>query len=628
MAVESGDEDDLSINEQAISASEDEEGSDDERKHKKLLEAISSMGGRKRKKQSERSEASVQVSEFFVNAEGTGEKVNISDLLGTVEKTSGAANKTKKQLRNLQNSKGTLALPLNKQQTEKIQRGIAYEKTTKEVSCWQNIIVQNQKAEQIVFPLNQESLGPKQVEQVVAGWKAQTPLEQEIFRLLHSNSHPVNDPVLTPVEEASLKAMSLEEAKIRRAELQKTRALQSYYEAKAKREKNIKSKKYHKIQKKGKRKEFLKQFEEMVKTNPEGALEELKKMELSRMEERMSLKHQNSGKWAKSKAIMAKYDDSARKAMQEQLQMNKDLTQKIVVPSDDEHESNEEGLETVPDFVNDPEPIIDPVNPWMRVQLTHEEPEVSCVTTDEPQTAEQENEEEELIGEFERKRKLRQADEEDLIPTEEQSKRAGLKKILDHGEQISIIKEAFAGDDVISDFIKDKRKQEAAGKPKVVDLTLPGWGEWGGVGLKPSRWKRKRFRIKMASSPPRQDRKLPDTIISENRNTSIASHQVSQLPFPFQNTAQFESCIRTPIGQTWNTQGVVKKMTKPKVITKLGAIIAPMVKEDFINKTTTSAGKGPAIMLGENKRANKGREWSSAKHQGRRGSQKRKKQQT
>lgn len=120
----------------------------------------------------------------------------------------------------------------------------------------------------------------------------------------------------------------------------------------------------------------------------------------------------------------------ARKAMQEQLQMNKDLTQKIVVPSDDEHESNEEGLEMVPDFANDPEPVIDPVNPWMRGQLTHEEPDVSCVTTEEPQTAEQENEEEELIGEFEKKRKLRQADEEDLIPTEEQSKRAGLKKIL------------------------------------------------------------------------------------------------------------------------------------------------------------------------------------------------------
>lgn len=55
---------------------------------------------------------------------------------------------------------------------------------------------------------------------------------------------------------------------------------------------------------------------------------------------------------------------------------------------------------------------------------------------------------------------------------------------------MSIIKEAFAGDDIIADFLKDKKKQEEAGKPKVVDLTLPGWGDWGGVGLKPPRYKR------------------------------------------------------------------------------------------------------------------------------------------
>lgn len=60
---------------------------------------------------------------------------------------------------------------------------------------------------------------------------------------------------------------------------------------------------------------------------------------------------------------------------------------------------------------------------------------------------------------------------------------------------MSIIKEAFAGDDVISDFLKDKKKQEEAGQPKVVDLTLPGWGEWGGVGLKPSRRKRRKWDI-------------------------------------------------------------------------------------------------------------------------------------
>lgn len=748
MAV--SEENEFSMDNEVISASEDEEGSDDERKHNKLLQAISSLGGKRRKNQTERSEASLQVSEFFVSAEGAGDKVDLSDLLGTVEKTTGAT-KTKKQLRNLQNRKETLELPLNKEQTEKIQRSVAYEKSTKEVTNWQSIIVQNQKAEQLVFPLNQEPSGPKRVEQVVAGWKAQTPLEQEIFQLLHMNRQPVHDPVLTPVEEASLKAMSLEEATIRRAELQKARALQSYYEAKAKREKRIKSKKFHKIQKKAKRKEFLKQFEEMMKTNPTGALEELKKMEMSRVEERMSLKHQNSGKWAKSKAIMAKYDDSARKAMQEQLQMNKDLTQKMVIISDDEHETPEES-ETVPDFVNDVEPVIDPVNPWMRSRIPQEEPEISCVTTDKPQTPEDEeedeekNEEEELLADFHRKRMLRQTEDDDLIPTpaeqqivdsvsreevvgedtveisdsdenggeeeeedvsqfntlfrlmssektrdaptqddqddEEQleegqlrvrnwedlevleevsdphpstaavpsqppqppasdppakkSKREiNLNEVLtkeaktikvaltptvvedeEREEQIFIIKEAFAGDDVISDFLKDKRKQEEAGRPKVVDLTLPGWGEWGGVGLKTSQRKRKRFRKKMAPPPPRQDQKLPDVIISEKRNSSIAAHQVSHLPFPFQNTTQFESCIRTPVGQTWNTQSAMKKMTMPKVVTTMGAIIEPLVKEDVINeKSTKPVGKGPAILLDDKRRAKDGK--PSDKNKGR-----------
>ncbi|XP_030648367.1 U3 small nucleolar RNA-associated protein 14 homolog A [Chanos chanos] len=739
-AAAADDDDDLSLeDENVISASEDEEGSEDERRHTKLLEAISALGGKKKKKLAERSEASLQVSEFSVNADGAGEKINLSELLGTMTKTPGTLNKTQKQLKNLQQRKKTLELPLSKQETERIQRGLAYEKTAKEVSQWESVINQNQRAEQLVFPLQQESSAPKRVEQVVVGWKAQTPLEQEIFKLLHNNKQPIHDPVLTPVEEASLKAMSLEEAKIRRAELQKARALQSYYEAKAKRERKIKSKKYHKVQKKAKRKEFQKQFDEMVKTDPTGALEELKKMELARMEERMSLKHQNSGKWAKTKAIMAKYDDSARKAMQEQLEVNKELTQKLVLPSDDEDdEGNKEDPTTLPDFVNDPEPLIDPVNPWMRGKLTNEVSELDTpsaqtesqttegaveVREEDDEENEEETEEEKLLREFENRRKLRQAEEEDLTPapveesktqsqdTEEaggvsedeevsefntlftrlmnsskgpaasageQGEAEGLleeglvrvqtledledlaedvgavepsepaskpstetpgpseepseppskknKKEIDpntvltkdatsikvpltptvveneedHDEQTNIIKEAFAGDDVISDFLKDKREQEEAGKPKVVDLTLPGWGEWGGGGLKPSRHKRRKFQIQVATPPPRKDQKLPAVIISEKRDGSVASHQVSQLPFPFENPAQFETTIRTPVGYTWNTQTTFKKMTAPKVITRMGAIIEPMAKEDLMkDKTAKGPTKEPAIKLSE-----------------------------
>lgn len=59
-------------------------------------------------------------------------------------------------------------------------------------------------------------------------------------------------------------------------------------------------------------------------------------------------------------------------------------------------------------------------------------------------------------------------------------------------DQKQMIKEAFAEDDVIRDFLKEKREAVEASKPKDVDLTLPGWGEWGGLGLKPSAKKRRR----------------------------------------------------------------------------------------------------------------------------------------
>ncbi|XP_035290994.1 U3 small nucleolar RNA-associated protein 14 homolog A [Anguilla anguilla] len=766
--VEDEDERELfKVDDAVISASEDEGGSDDERKHRKLLDAISSLGGKKRRKLAERSEASAQISEFSVSAEGAGEKITLGDLLGTIEKTA-VITKTKKQLKNLQNRSDTLELPLSRKQTEKIQREVAYGKSSEEISSWQGVVLRNQKAEQLVFPLNQEPSGPKRVEQVVAGWKAQTPLEQEIFNLLRMNKQPVHDPVLTPTEEASLKAMSLEEAKIRRAELQKARALQSYYEAKAKRDKKIKSKKYHRVLNKAKRKEFLKEFEEMRKTDPASALEELEKMELARMQERMSLKHQNSGKWAKSRAIMAKYDNEARKAMQQQLEVNKELTKKLVIPSESrDEEGSEEGPEeaavALPDFVNDVQPA-DATNPWMMGKLTAEAPEPAEGSDIEPpaegvqQPENQEDgtdeeevieEEEVLLREFEERRKLRQSEkgDRDLVPVmpvereeivnekdasgvveisedeeedeeEEVSefnslfqklaekeqeaamdaettnsakvedreepalleegltrlrtledmdllsqevsvemdepaalstetagseettipqpskKKKRKKNMIDCNEVLTkeakvikiplaptvieeeeeneevqkmIIKEAFAGDDVISDFLKEKRKLEEAGKPKVVDLTLPGWGEWGGLGLKPSRNKRRRFRVKADPPPPRQDKNLPSVIISEKRNSSITVHQVGQLPFPFASPEQFESCIRTPIGNTWNTQRTVQKLTAPKVVTQMGAIIEPITKEDFIKgKTLATTGKQPDISLSAGKGPNRG----------------------
>lgn len=44
-------------------------------------------------------------------------------------------------------------------------------------------------------------------------------------------------------------------------------------------------------------------------------------------------------------------------------------------------------------------------------------------------------------------------------------------------DQKQMIKEAFAGDDVIKEFLKEKREAIQANKPKDLDLTLPGPAE-------------------------------------------------------------------------------------------------------------------------------------------------------
>ncbi|NXF56149.1 UT14A protein, partial [Oceanites oceanicus] len=700
-----------------------------------------------RRKLAERTEASVQVSEFNVSCKGAGEKLVLSELLQPIHPKS-ALSSVKKELTRVKQKKA-VELPLSKEEAKRVVREAAYVRTSKDVGKWQEVVLQNRRAEQLVFPLKQEIATVVPLEQVASAWKARTPLEQEIFGLLHKTQQPITDPLLTPEETASLQAMSLEEARQRRAELQKARAVQSYYEAKARREKKIKSKKYHRVLKKSKRRKALKEFELLHKSDPEAALAKLEELEQLRMQERMSLKHQNKGKWARSRAIMAKYDLEARKAMQEQLAKNKELMQKVRVelPEEEPGDVPEEDLTsvTIPAV-----PVgASGANPWMLGKPSDpvEEPEVqeglgdvavpgAAESKEEMEEEEEEmSEEEALLQDFAQKRHVRQQragspegrgeelaalgsaglacrrvgqtkggadeteavselpedspihpvcaeerpslgieqplqDQEEILlseklgrvrtmediealaseePVEEQEKpaaaraekrvqqqeegRAGdrrankppakkkmislqavlagkpqevqcpsLPVVMEEEEggidQRGAITEAFAGDDVVADFRREKRKAEQAAKPQPVNLVLPGWGEWGGTGLKPSTKKIKRFLLKPPPAPPRKDQHLPHVIMSERRNIHAAAHQVSELPFPFERHQQFEQSIRTPVGPTWNTQRAFQKLTAPRVITRAGHIIQPISAED-VPDMATAAGSGakPALEI-------------------------------
>lgn len=52
----------------------------------------------------------------------------------------------------------------------------------------------------------------------------------------------------------------------------------------------------------------MKDFESLQKTDPDAALKQLKLLEKSRAEERATLRHRNTGKWAKNQIIRATYN--------------------------------------------------------------------------------------------------------------------------------------------------------------------------------------------------------------------------------------------------------------------------------------------------------------------------------
>ncbi|KAF9098877.1 hypothetical protein BGX27_000711 [Mortierella sp. AM989] len=144
--------------------------------------------------------------------------------------------------------------------------------------------------------------------------------------------------------------------------------------------------------------------------------------------------------------------------------------------------------------------------------------------------------------------------------------------------QRDLVARAFANDNVVSEFEKEKMEVMEAEKPKDIDMTLPGWGSWAGKGAK----KKKNVVVKKAQPgdgvelSKRKDAKLAHVIINEKRDKKAATYSVTQIPHPFKSWAQYEQSLRAPIGKEWNTNATFQKMTLPRITTKLGKIIDPL----------------------------------------------------
>lgn len=84
-----------------------------------------------------------------------------------------------------------------------------------------------------------------------------------------------------------------------------------------------------------------------------------------------------------------------------------------------------------------------------------------------------------------------------------------------------LVRKAFAGDDVVADFQKEKQETMQDEEEKIVDNSLPGWGNWTGDGISKKERKRNKGKVLVKvdgiQKEKRLDAKLDRVIINEKR---------------------------------------------------------------------------------------------------------------
>lgn len=145
----------------------------------------------------------------------------------------------------------------------------------------------------------------------------------------------MRDEDIVQTESLKMNHLSVEEVKARRAELAKMRELMFRAEAKAKRVAKIKSKTYRRLKKK-ERAKLAKQLGEGESDVDEDDEEARLKREMERAVERATLRHKNTGKWAKAMKSRGELDVDQRKEISEMLDRGQKLRKKIQGKDSDE----------------------------------------------------------------------------------------------------------------------------------------------------------------------------------------------------------------------------------------------------------------------------------------------------
>lgn len=412
----------------------------------------------------------------------------------------------------------------------------------------------------------------------------------------------------------------MEEARKLHKEMQRLRVLISYQEAKYRRIRKIKSKKYHRIMRKDKLKKAVDEFDDLVAGNHEKAAEKLDELDRLRALERASLKHMNTGKWAKHHRIRAKYNEQSRNDLNEQLKISKEMMQKrtattLIDDGDDdseesiaideqsnENESNKISLEMITQ---------QPYNycPWSSKLLQKQKNS----TFIEQQLVDDDNDDDVIENEQQQQSSVTNNHKvERLIATlpKDVDKKINLQNSIDNNnrtldniendiddenefndnidlakfeQQSKQLQQVFGDDDdIVEQFFREKKQREEEEEKRSTQNTrsnyLPGWGsnKWSGHGIRETqKWKNKQTKQIRKIERKREEKICRAIFLDHEQQSQTAAKYKGYL------TAKQSLHLNRPNGTNWNPETISKTLREPRIITRQGQIIEPMQPESI-----------------------------------------------
>lgn len=609
-------------------------------KHSSLLDFVSALDGMEVPDEAETFETFADLDKKAAKKakkqkkEAIKDDVDVTDFTEVIENEDSGFSGLKKKMSVIQgredgqskrSSVKVLEAPLPTFQQSQIDRSVAYDKIVKDVSKWAPVIQKNREAESIVFPLQaQEPSHNVSSHSLVSTFAPITDMEKEISALIKRDGVTPKTNVTDgsiALEGDSLPTVHLNPDQLYR-EIAKSRSSKFFTEIKAKRQAKIKSKKYRKIRAKERMRaeaeaiangnlSELARLGLATSTAEDEEMRREKKMkaEMERARERLTLKTRKVNKWAHDLLNRKHGDADGRLRVLEQVREKERLRQEIYgvadkfdESEDEDSEDLEENNEADSDEEDGFEQVQDEASTEVQDIFNQVQAEHTVVTGrhrfgpsdkntpvqanlfDDENGSDQEFNAE-LNSKIVKKNSKRiinknvKVEDEAHVESDDEIAQSNMTEVR-WKSQNELIREAFAEDDVFSEFASEKKAVVDAEAPKIEDVTLPGWGVWGGEGISENNSKSKnRWVLHKKGLDPkaRLDKDLKHVIINERRIKATAkTFTIPSVPFPFSTAEEHARHIAQPIGKEWNTVTTFKKRIQPRIVTKAGSIIKPI----------------------------------------------------